>query len=328
MNYTLLIDNHEEGIKYPELYSFLASSLCVLCSSLVPPLFYSKIGKNNIQKYIPWFSCFGVGVILSLIFHHNFVEINEMVSWDESFAIVFLAGVLMNYVTLFSFTKDDHCCEEDIQIQECCNNDNNEVQQMVQNNREITNQTNQIKNRYNQKHWAYSILIGDSFCNFSDGLIITSSFMGCNIESGFIVLLGVILHEISHEIGDFSLILNSGYSFKKSIVLNFISSLSIYLGWIVTILLDQHNIENVNLYLLTFSSGMLSSLTISVLPKIIKGNSLMIQNLRLFTLLIGMSLGTIMFTFLPCHCGDNHEHHGHYEELVDELIDDHDGHDH
>ena len=93
--------------------------------------------------------------------------------------------------------------------------------------------------------------------------------------------------------------------------LNFISSLSIYLGWIVTILLDYHNIKNVNLYLLTFSSGMLSSLTISILPKMIKNKSLMIQNLRLFTLLIGMSLGTIMFTFLPLHCEDHRDHDGH-----------------
>ena len=330
MNNTLLINDHHEihedenNFKYPELYSFLASSLCVLASTLIPPLFYSQIGGNNIKKYIPWFSSFGVGVILSLIFHHNFVEINEMVNWDDSFAIVFLSGVFMNYITLFSFNTNDHCCEEDKQIRDCCH-DNPEIQQIVPNNREIKN----IKNRYNQKHWAHSIIIGDSFCNFSDGLIITSSFLGCSIESGFIVLLGVILHEISHEIGDFSLILNSGYSFKKSIVLNFISSLSIYLGWIVTILLDSHDIENVNLYLLTFSSGMLSSLTISILPKIIKNKSLFIQNLRLFTLFIGLALGTIMFSFIPCHCsGGGHDHDIHHEDLVDELIDNHDGHDH
>ena len=305
MNHT---GEHQESLEYTEIYSFLGATLCIFSSTIVPPFFYSRIGRNNIQKYIPWFSCFGVGIILSLIFQHNFVDINEMVTWDETFSIVFLSGVLMNYITLFSFTTDDHCCEEDIQIQECCNNDNNEVQQMVQNN-QINNQ--QIKNRYNQKHWAYSILIGDSFCNFSDGLIITSSFLGCGMDSGLIVLLGVILHEICHEIGDFSLILDSGYSFKKSIALNFISSLSIYLGWIVTILLDYHNIKNVNLYLLTFSSGMLSSLTISILPKMIKNKSLMIQNLRLFTLLIGMSLGTIMFTFLPLHCEDHRDHDGH-----------------
>ena len=295
------------------IISFFGVTLCIL-SSFIPPLIYHNIDPNKINDIIPWFSVFFIGMILSLIFNHNFIEIIEILEWDNKLSSIFLSGLLMNYISLFSFNTNEHCCENDKNIEDCCHNDNPDMHQIIEQNKK--NNT-----KYNTKHWSYSILIGDSLCNFSDGLIITSSFIGCGYMSGFLILIGVILHEITHEIGDFSLLLDSGISFKRAILYNFLSSSVSYLGWLFTIILDSYKFKDISLYLITFSSGMLGSVVISILPKMIKNKSLKIQNLRLFILFLGMSLGTLMFSLLPHHCEDHSDHHG---ELVDNHYDDHD----
>jgi zinc and cadmium transporter len=67
------------------------------------------------------------------------------------------------------------------------------------------------------------LLIGDSFHNFLDGIVISASFL-ISINMGIIVSLSVITHEIPQEIGDFAILIESGYSKKKAFFLNTLSS--------------------------------------------------------------------------------------------------------
>lgn len=73
------------------------------------------------------------------------------------------------------------------------------------------------------------ILIGDSFHNFVDGVLIAAAF----IEStplGIVTATAVIAHEIPQEVGDFLILLHSGYSRTRALVLNLISSLAMVVG--------------------------------------------------------------------------------------------------
>ena len=69
------------------------------------------------------------------------------------------------------------------------------------------------------------LLIGDSFHNFIDGVVIAASFI-ISFPIGLIVSVSVIAHEIPQEVGDFAILLDSGYSKKKAFVFNLISSLT------------------------------------------------------------------------------------------------------
>jgi len=69
------------------------------------------------------------------------------------------------------------------------------------------------------------LLIGDTLHNFMDGIVIAASFL-ISINMGIIVSLSVITHEIPQEIGDFAILLDSGYSKKKAFLLNTLSSSS------------------------------------------------------------------------------------------------------
>ena len=69
------------------------------------------------------------------------------------------------------------------------------------------------------------ILIGDAFHNLTDGVVIAASFLS-SIPVGIVVGLSVIAHEIPQEVGDFAILLHSGYSKRRALSLNILSGLS------------------------------------------------------------------------------------------------------
>lgn len=69
------------------------------------------------------------------------------------------------------------------------------------------------------------ILIGDTIHNSADGVVIAASFL-VSIPLGVIAALSVIAHEIPQEVGDFAILLHSGYTRKRALTLNILSSLS------------------------------------------------------------------------------------------------------
>lgn len=67
------------------------------------------------------------------------------------------------------------------------------------------------------------ILVGDAFHNFVDGLVITAAFL-TSIPLGITASLAVIAHEIPQEVGDFAILLDSGYGRAKALLLNSLSA--------------------------------------------------------------------------------------------------------
>jgi zinc and cadmium transporter len=76
------------------------------------------------------------------------------------------------------------------------------------------------------------ILVGDTIHNLVDGILIAAAFM-TDIHLGVVTSLAVIAHEIPQELGDFALLLHSGFSRGKAMLFNMISGLSTVLGGIV-----------------------------------------------------------------------------------------------
>ncbi len=73
------------------------------------------------------------------------------------------------------------------------------------------------------------ILIGDTFHNFVDGVLIAAAFLEGH-ELGVVTALAIIAHEIPQEVGDFLILLHSGYSRAKALAFNLLSSLATLLG--------------------------------------------------------------------------------------------------
>jgi zinc and cadmium transporter len=69
------------------------------------------------------------------------------------------------------------------------------------------------------------ILIGDAFHNFVDGVVIAAAFL-TSIPLGITASIAVIAHEIPQEVGDFAILLESGYSRTQALLLNTLSAAS------------------------------------------------------------------------------------------------------
>ena len=92
-----------------------------------------------------------------------------------------------------------------------------------------------------EKNWglATSILVGDFFHNFTDGVFIGTSFMLCGNEVGYTVMATTIYHELAQEIADYSLLTqHCGLTVPGALILNFVAGFSIFLGTIVILASD------------------------------------------------------------------------------------------
>lgn len=79
-------------------------------------------------------------------------------------------------------------------------------------------------------------LVGDCFHNFFDGVIIAGSFL-VNIPLGLATLIAIIAHEIPQEIGDYGVLIYSGYTRGRALFLNFLTALTAVLGALAAIIL-------------------------------------------------------------------------------------------
>ncbi len=73
------------------------------------------------------------------------------------------------------------------------------------------------------------ILVGDTFHNFVDGILIAAAFLQ-STELGIVTALAIIAHEIPQEVGDYLILLHSGYSRTRALVFNLLSSLATLIG--------------------------------------------------------------------------------------------------
>jgi len=76
---------------------------------------------------------------------------------------------------------------------------------------------------------AYPILIADALHNFADGVVIAAAFL-VDIRAGVLAALAVLAHEIPHEVGDFMILLNAGFSRRRSFGFMLLSGSSAVLG--------------------------------------------------------------------------------------------------
>jgi zinc and cadmium transporter len=76
---------------------------------------------------------------------------------------------------------------------------------------------------------GWTVVWGDGVHNFADGVLIAGAFLA-DWRLGFITALSIMAHEIPQEVGDFMLLLESGFSRSKAFALNLFSSLAAVAG--------------------------------------------------------------------------------------------------
>lgn len=83
------------------------------------------------------------------------------------------------------------------------------------------------------------IVVGDSVHNFVDGVLIAAAFLQ-STELGVVAAVAIIAHEIPQEVGDFLILLHSGYSRARALAMNLLSSAATVVGGVIGYFGLQH----------------------------------------------------------------------------------------
>jgi len=76
------------------------------------------------------------------------------------------------------------------------------------------------------------VLVGDALHNVLDGVLIAAAFL-TDVHVGIVTALAIMAHEIPQEVGNFAVLLNSGMSRRRALLLNLLTSLTAVFGGII-----------------------------------------------------------------------------------------------
>ena len=176
------------------LYTFGSVVVVSLISFI--GIFSLSLREEFLKKYIFIFISIAVGALLGDAFIHLIPEAFENSANSVTTSILVIVGLLFFFV-IEKFLHWHHHGEDE---------ENMEAHPV-----------------------GKLILLSDALHNFLDGIIIAASFV-VSAPVGIATTLAVILHEIPQEVGDFAVLIHSGYDKKRALWLNFLSALAALLG--------------------------------------------------------------------------------------------------
>ena len=90
----------------------------------------------------------------------------------------------------------------------------------------------ELEHAHKEHRIALMVIVGDTFHNCVDGVIIAGAFL-VSVELGIITAVAIITHEVPQEVGDFLVLLHSGFGRTKALIWNAVSGLSAVLGGLI-----------------------------------------------------------------------------------------------
>ena len=170
--------------------------------SLMLAYLFSKLKMVN---YADYFVSFAVGTLLGAAFLEIIPHAYELSKDLHQISLIVLIGILVFFIL------------EKLLVWRHCHGSHCENHSPVVNH--------DVKK-------GSILIIGDCFHNFIDGILIASAFI-VDINLGLITALAIIVHEIPQEISNFSILINSGYSLSRTLLMNVITGFAMIIGAIL-----------------------------------------------------------------------------------------------
>lgn len=166
---------------------------------------------------VPMLVSYAVGALLGAAFIEVLPHAFGKSASIESTALTVLFGIL-GFFILEKLVLWRHC-----HVEECEAHDPHAPPQQNHSNGH---------NHNDHGRSGLMILVGDTFHNFVDGVLIAAAFMA-DIQLGIVTSIAIIAHEVPQEVGDFLILLHSGYSKRKAMLLNMLASAAMVIGGVL-----------------------------------------------------------------------------------------------
>jgi len=156
-------------------------------------------------RYVGAMVSYAIGALLGAVFLEILPEAIKLAPNVATLSATLLGGILLFFIL------------EKLVLWRHCHHDHCEVHEPL------------VTVEHDHGRSGLMIMVGDTFHNFVDGIIIAAAFM-TDIQLGIVTSVAIIAHEIPQEVGDFAILLHSGYSKLKALKLNLISSFASVAG--------------------------------------------------------------------------------------------------
>ena len=141
---------------------------------------------------------------------------------------------------------------------------------------------------------AFMNIVGSSFHNFIDGVIIGASYL-LSLPIGIATTIAIILHEVPKELGEFGILIHSGLSKAKALLFNFLTALIAIVGALIAVLANNY-VNNLNAILIPIAAGGFIYIAgTDLIPELHKKNTTKMSIIQLTGILLGIG---IMFGLL------------------------------
>lgn len=223
-----------------------------------------SLGKQSMERNLFWFISFAVGGLIGDVFIHILPEIAEGdVTFFPIASLIILGGLLLSFIL-----------EKVIHWRHCHHSDCPE----------------------HPKPFGTMNLVGDALHNVIDGMLIAGSFY-VDVRAGIATTIAVALHEIPQEMGDYAILLYSGYSKGRALFLNVVTALSA-VGGAVLVMLLRSSTPDIERYLLPLVAGNFLYIAVAdLLPELHKQTRIRDAGTQLLGVLAGVGL-MFALTFL------------------------------
>lgn len=160
-------------------------------------------------------------------------------------------------------------------------------------------------------------LLGDGIHNFADGMLIAASFLVDPIV-GVGTTVAVLLHEIPQEIGDFGVLIHSGFTVKKALFFNFLTALAAVAGALLVLSFGAQA-QSVSEFLIPFTIGSFLYIAAGdLIPELKKQGTIKHSLVQFVALLVGIAAMYGLLWVEAPHLETYHEEHtvGQHEESL------------
>lgn len=165
--------------------------------------------NSHMQRYLGAMVSYAIGALLGAVFLDILPEAIELTTNVAALSATVLFGIMLFFV-LEKLVLWRHCHHEHCEAHEGPHD----------------------VHGHDHGRTGLMITVGDTFHNFVDGVIIAAAFL-TDVHLGMVTALAIIAHEIPQEVGDFVILLHSGYSKLKAFQLNLISSFASVAGGVL-----------------------------------------------------------------------------------------------
>lgn len=220
--------------------SLLATILLASAAGGLLSVLLASVALNLKSEWVPVMVSYAIGALLGAAFLEILPHALEHAEHTEAVSGVVLAGIfgffILEKLVLWRHCHTEHCEAHGTEAP-----------------------------AHDHGRSGLMITVGDTVHNFVDGVMIAAAFL-VDVKLGVVTAFAIAAHEVPQELGDFLILLHSGYSKGRALMLNLLSSAAMLVGALLGYFLLESLHELLPYMLALAAAGMIYVAVADLIP--------------------------------------------------------------